>query len=47
MKEDTQKYIDASARTKTPSQETKIRALSGETSRRLSLEDGFSQSRKC
>ena len=28
MKEDTQKYIDA-LRTKTPSQETKIRALSG------------------
>ena len=36
MKEDTQKYIDA-LRTKTPSQETKIRALSGGNQQKVIL----------
>ena len=36
MKEDTQKYIDA-LRTKTPSQETKIRALSGGNQQKIVL----------
>ena len=40
MKEDTQKYIDA-LRTKTPSQETKIRALSGGNQQKVVIGKGL------